>query len=94
MKKLLFIALCAMFCLSVNAQNVLDEIDEVDDFIEVNDSDVIDVAPAPQDAASSQYLQPNMLNMVQEFVPTMDNKPLEEQLYPLGKGFFGRHLIE
>ncbi len=88
MKKLLFIALSAMFCLSVNAQDIMDE---VDDFVEVTDSDVVDAVPRGD---ASQYIQPNMLSMVQEFTPAMDNKPLEEQLYPLGKGLFGKHLVE
>ena len=89
-KKILFVALSAILCFgSASAQQ--SDLIEVDKFVEVVDSSAIsDTALQP----ASQFEQSNMLSMVQSFAPLGDNKPLEEQLYPLGKGFFGKHIIE
>ena len=82
MKKILFIALCAMLCLcSANAQQNVDVVADT--------AEVVDAAPQ-----AGIPVEPNMLSMVENFAPLGDNKPLAEQLYPLGKGLFKKHHIE
>lgn len=94
-KRVLFIALSAMLCFgSANAQqddfNDVIYTGEVDEFEEVADSSAV---LSTQESATL-FEQSNMLSMVEKFAPFGDNKPLKEQLYPLGKGLFGKHLIE
>ena len=83
MKKLLFIALGAMFCLGSAAQS------EFNDFVEVTDTvlgDVISEVPVDQNS---------LFSMAQNVMPiSLDAGPLKEQVYPLGKGIFKKHLIE
>ena len=81
MKKTFFIALSAMFCLGVAAQN--------NNFVEVTDTITSDVT------SDIPIAQSSMLGMVQGFAPLSQSAgPIKEQLYPLGKGLFKKHLIE
>lgn len=81
MKKILFIALSAMFCLGAAAQN--------DEFVEVTDT-------ITSDGTSSIPIDQNsLLSMAQGFAPIALNAgPVKEQIYPLGRGLFKKHLIE
>ena len=83
MKKVLFVALCAMFCLGSAAQN--------DEFKEVTDS-----VATGEDTNSIPVDQNSMLGMVQGYSPIgLDAAPINEKLtYPLGKGLFKKHHIE
>lgn len=83
MKKILFVALGAMFCLGSAAQ-------DVDEFVEVTDSVI-----SSEGTSEVPIAQNSMFNMVQGYAPIgVDAGPLKEQIYPLGKGLFKKHHIE
>ena len=82
MKRLIFIALSAMFCFGTAAQND----------VSVSEPSEAISGEMTNDALISQN---SMFGMVQEFSPIGQGVvKVEEQVYPLGNGLFKKHHIE